>query len=115
LNKEEKYIPEIKSQLKSRIIDVPSVIYKASGIKFLGTRIKSLLFCTDVAIIKNTNANVLIIVGEKELKIIKKSALKLNNTILNSQLYIAPNMNHGELSLVNYEKYITLIKEFFIN
>jgi pimeloyl-ACP methyl ester carboxylesterase len=65
--------------------------------------------------IKNTNANVLIIVGEKELKIIKKSAFKLNNTILNSQLYIASNMNHGELSLVNYEKYITLIKEFFIN
>jgi hypothetical protein len=62
LNKEEKYIPEIKSQLKSRIIDVPSVIYKASGIKFLGTRIKSLLFCTDVAIIKNTNANSIIAV-----------------------------------------------------
>ena len=62
MNKEEKYIPEIKSQLKSRIIDVPSVIYKASGIKFLGTRIKSLLFCTDVAIIKNTNANSIIAV-----------------------------------------------------
>lgn len=62
MTKEEKYIPEIKSQLKSRIIDVPSVIYKASGIKFLGTRIKSLLFCTDVAIIKNTNANSIIAV-----------------------------------------------------
>lgn len=62
MNKEEKYIPEIKSQLKSRIIDVPSVIYKASGIKFLGTRIKSLLFSTDVAIIKNTNANSIIAV-----------------------------------------------------
>ena len=47
-----KYIPEIKSQLRSRIIEVPQVIYKASGIKILGTRIKSLLFSTDVAIIK---------------------------------------------------------------
>ncbi|HFL3828449.1 TPA: hydrolase [Clostridioides difficile] len=58
----EKYIPEVKSQLRSRIIEVPQVIYKASGIKILGTRIKSLLFSTDVAIIKNTNANSIIAV-----------------------------------------------------
>lgn len=57
-----KYIPEIKSQLRSRIIEVPQVIYKASGIKILGTRIKSLLFSTDVAIIKNTNAHSIIAV-----------------------------------------------------
>ena len=30
----EKYIPEVKSQLRSRIIEVPPVIYRASGIKF---------------------------------------------------------------------------------
>ncbi len=58
----EKYIPEVKTQLRSRIIEVPPVIYKASGIKILGTRIKSLLFSTDVAIIKNTNANSIIAV-----------------------------------------------------
>ncbi|WP_416197149.1 MAG: Hydrolase [Sporanaerobacter sp.] len=58
----EKYIPEVKSKLRSRIIEVPPVIYKASGIKVLGTRIKSLLFSTDVAIIKNTNANSIIAV-----------------------------------------------------
>lgn len=58
----EKYIPEVKSQLRSRIIEVPPVIYKASGIKVLGTRIKSLLFSTDVAIIKNNNANSIIAV-----------------------------------------------------
>lgn len=53
----EKFIPEVKSILRSRIIEVPPVIYKASGIKILGTRIKSLLFTTDIAIIKNHNAN----------------------------------------------------------
>ncbi len=58
----EKYIPEVKSQLRSRIIEVPPVIYRASGIKVLGTRIKSLLFTTDVAIIKNSNANSIIAV-----------------------------------------------------
>lgn len=58
----EKYIPEVKSKLRTRIIEVPPVIYRASGIKVLGTRIKSLLFSTDVAIIKNTNANSIIAV-----------------------------------------------------
>lgn len=52
----EKFIPEVKSQLRSRTIEVPSVIYKASGIKILGIRIKSLLFTTDIAVIKNNNA-----------------------------------------------------------
>lgn len=58
----ERFIPEVKSQLRSRTIEVPSVIYKASGIKILGTRIKSLLFTTDVAIIKNNNAQSIIAV-----------------------------------------------------
>lgn len=58
----EKFIPEVKSILRSRIIEVPPVIYKASGIKILGTRIKSLLFTTDIALIKNTNANSIIAV-----------------------------------------------------
>lgn len=58
----EKYVPDVKSLLRTRIIEVPQVIYKASGIKILGTRIKSLLFSTDVAIIKNSNANSIIAV-----------------------------------------------------
>lgn len=52
----EKFVPEVKSQLRSRTIEVPPAIYKASGIKILGIRIKSLLFTTDVAVIKNNNA-----------------------------------------------------------
>lgn len=58
----EKYIPEVKSVLKYRIIQVPKAIYKASGITILGTRIKSLIFSTDVAIIKNNNAGSIIAV-----------------------------------------------------
>ncbi|WP_422485526.1 hydrolase [Gudongella sp. DL1XJH-153] len=58
----EKYVPEITSQLRNRSVVVPEVIYRASGIKILGTRIKSLLFSTDVAIIKNNNANSIIAV-----------------------------------------------------
>ena len=51
-----RYVPEVKSILRSRIIEVPPAIYKATGVKILGTRIKSLLFTSDVAIIKNNNA-----------------------------------------------------------
>lgn len=58
----ERYIPEVKSALRSGLVEVPEAIYKASGIKFLGTRIKSILFSTDVAIIKNNNAGAIIAV-----------------------------------------------------
>ncbi|SHI53978.1 hypothetical protein SAMN02745975_00105 [Geosporobacter subterraneus DSM 17957] len=58
----EKFVPEIKTELRKKIIEVPQAIYKASGIKIMGKRIKSLLFSTDVAIIKNTNADAIIAV-----------------------------------------------------
>lgn len=61
----------------------------------------------------NTSAKVLIIVGEKEPAIMKKSAIELNNRIANSKLYIIPKMGHGEIEL-NYPKiYIELIMELF--
>jgi pimeloyl-ACP methyl ester carboxylesterase len=63
--------------------------------------------------IKNTKAKVLIIVGGKEIGIMKKSAKRLHNTIGNSELYVAPAMGHGEISLAHSEKYVELIKSFF--
>ncbi|MDO5714616.1 MAG: hydrolase [Tissierellia bacterium] len=54
--KNPKFVPEITSSLKKELVMVPESIYRASGIKILGTRIKSLLFTTDVAVIKNSNA-----------------------------------------------------------
>ena len=61
----------------------------------------------------NTRAKVLIIVGEKEPAIMKKSAIELNNRIANSKLYVIPKMGHGEIEL-NYPKiYIELIMELF--
>ncbi len=57
-----KQVPEIKGALRSHVIEVPSCIRECSGIKIFGKRIKSLLFTTDVAIIKNTNADAIIAV-----------------------------------------------------
>ncbi len=55
--KGQKNVPIIESNLRKTIVEVPKEIYDASGIKIFGKRIKSLIFSTDVAIIKNCNAD----------------------------------------------------------
>lgn len=54
---EKRVAPVITTNLRGHMIEVPEVIRKASGIVILGKRIKSLIFSTDVAVIKNTNAD----------------------------------------------------------
>lgn len=54
---EKRTAPVITTNLRGHMIEVPEVIRKASGIVILGKRIKSLIFSTDVAVIKNTNAD----------------------------------------------------------
>lgn len=63
--------------------------------------------------IASTKSKVLIIVGEKEIGIMKKSAKRIHKAVSGSKLYIAPRMKHGEISLVNTQKYVDLIKSFF--
>lgn len=55
--KKEKYIPQVHSKLRKSYIKVPEEIYQCSGIKIFEKRIKSLLFTTDLAIIRNSNAD----------------------------------------------------------
>ncbi|WP_218957790.1 hydrolase [Facklamia lactis] len=57
-----KHVPEYASELRKRIVEVPEEIYEASGIRVFGHRIKSLLFSTDVAVIRNSNAQSVIAV-----------------------------------------------------
>lgn len=61
-NKRMKNVPEIKGILRSHVVEVPSCIRECSGIKIFGKRIKSLLFTTDVAVIRNTDADAIIAV-----------------------------------------------------
>ena len=63
--------------------------------------------------IEKTKTKVLIITGEKELGIMKKSAQVLNTKIPDSTLYLSRQMGHGELSLVHPKEYVKVIKEFF--
>ena len=59
---EARHLPEIDGNLRKHMIRVPLVIDQASGIRIFGKLIKSLVFTTDVAIIRNCNASAVIAV-----------------------------------------------------
>lgn len=54
--------PSFESRLRKNIVTVPDIIDTCSGIRIFGQLLKSFLFSTDVAIIRNTNANAIIAV-----------------------------------------------------
>lgn len=56
------HIPEYRGTLRSHLLDIPRVINQCSGIRIFGRKIRSLVFSTDVAIIKNVNADAIIAV-----------------------------------------------------
>lgn len=58
----EQFVPEIEGNLRKHMIRVPKVIEQVSGIRIFGKLIKSLVFTTDVATIRNCNANAVIAV-----------------------------------------------------
>lgn len=58
----EKFVPEIQGELRKFRLNVPKEIYAASGMIVLGRKIKSVVFSTDVSIIRNTNADAVIAV-----------------------------------------------------
>ena len=51
------FIPRVQSQLRHGILEMPKATYEASGIVINGRRIKSLVFTTDLAIIRNCDAD----------------------------------------------------------
>ncbi len=60
--KRRKRVPEYEGTLRSHMIKIPTCISECSGIRVFGRRIKSLAFTTDVAIIRNINADAIIAV-----------------------------------------------------
>ena len=52
----------VDGTLRKFALRVPEVIYQCSGIMIFGKRIKSLVFSTDLSIIKNVNADAIIAV-----------------------------------------------------
>jgi 2-keto-3-deoxy-6-phosphogluconate aldolase len=60
--RERKRVPTYEGTLRSHMITIPTCIAECSGIRVFGRRIKSLAFTTDVAIIRNINADAIIAV-----------------------------------------------------
>lgn len=56
------FVPEIEGNLRKHMVKIPNIINQVSGINIFGKNIKSIVFTTDVAIIKNCNANAVIAV-----------------------------------------------------
>jgi len=52
-----KQVPYVESRLRNNILKLPEEIRQASGISIYGRTIKSLVFTTDLAIIKNCDAD----------------------------------------------------------
>jgi pimeloyl-ACP methyl ester carboxylesterase len=63
----------------------------------------------------NTKAKTLILVGGKELSVMKKSANLLHETIKGSTLKVIEKGSHGEISLIHADRYIDLLQGFFAN
>ena len=57
MGQQKKTIPLVESRLRHNILEMPKEIRQASGIVIYGRRIKSLVFTTDLAIIKNCDAD----------------------------------------------------------
>ncbi len=58
-----KYVPVYTGTLRNHALTLPACISDCSGIRIFGRRIKSLAFSTDVAIIKNLNADAVIAIA----------------------------------------------------
>ena len=58
----QKFVPTYEGELRKHALQIPRCISECSGIRVFGRRIKSLVFSTDVAIIKNINADAVIAV-----------------------------------------------------
>lgn len=62
MKNEKNPIPNIESRLRHNILEMPKAIYEATGILIYGRRIKSLVFTTDLAIIRNCDADAVLAV-----------------------------------------------------
>lgn len=61
---------------------------------------------------RNCRANVLIAVGEKERRQMKRSAVLMKQSLPGSTLHIVPKYHHGDLSINHPEKYVDLLGSF---
>ena len=59
---EQKELTKIEGKLRSKYLELPKEIYRAKGLVIMGRRIKSVIFTTDIAIIRSCNADAVLAV-----------------------------------------------------
>ena len=64
--------------------------------------------------LRSSKTRALIIIGSEEKGMMGKSVRKLAGILPQAQVYIAPGMKHGELSLAHGTEYLAAIKNFMI-
>lgn len=85
-----KIVPSYTGTLRSHSLMLPACISECSGIRIFGRRIKSLAFSTDVAIIKNINADAIIATGGPT----EESILRTIRAGANAVTYTPPDRKH---------------------
>lgn len=65
--------------------------------------------------LSNVRVPVLILVGQKEIGLMKKSADLLHTKLVNSKLVVLENMGHGELSLFHPKQYVQMLLDLLKN
>ena len=63
---EKKISPNVESRLRHNILKMPQEVYAASGIVINGRRLKSFVFTTDLAIIRNCDADAVFAVSKRQ-------------------------------------------------
>lgn len=108
------------SKLQAKSLYVPEALFDAyyeDSIKMSKSSLINMTLSNGNYAIKDglslTSAKALILAGEKELDLMKKSARLLSRTLCNSELQILPGLKHGELSLTKPSEYDELVKAFF--
>ena len=110
------------AKLQAKTLNVPEELFQSYYIDSSRMTRESLINITksngDYSIsptLCNTKAKTLILVGEKELSVMKKSAKLLRDTIKDSSLKVIERGGHGEISLIHTDRYIDILQRFFAN
>ena len=79
-DKQAKQMPELFSELRQSVVQLPKVIRNASGISIYGKRIKSIIYTMDVALIANNDADAILAVYPWTPKDRKSTRLNSSHT-----------------------------------
>lgn len=108
------------SRLQAKALCLPASmldLYYADSVKMQVQSLVNLTRSNAAYVIKpslsRTQAHMLILVGEREIPVMRKSARRLSEVLPNSMLLVLPGLKHGEFSLRYPAEYAAALQKFF--